>query len=78
MYFRKKMTYMTVIFLVLVLALAWGCQKKAEEIPLDMPEETSGEVPMPAVPSKIMVPEDIAAKWNGRKITLGIAYFFCK
>jgi len=52
------------LFLVLVLATASGCQKKAEEIPLDMPEELTEEVPMPAVPSKIMVPDEIAAKWK--------------
>ena len=59
---RRSMILM--VILVLALGVAIGCQKKAEEIPLDMPEETSGEVPMPAVPSKIMVPEDIAAKWK--------------
>jgi hypothetical protein len=52
------------IGLILVLGLAVGCQKKGEEIPLDMPEEMTEEVPMPAVPSKIMVPEDVAAKWK--------------
>jgi len=50
--------------LLLALGVAIGCQQKAEEVPLNMPEETSGEVPMPAVPSKIMVPEEIAAKWK--------------
>ena len=59
----RRSTVLMVI-LVLALAVAIGCQKKAEEIPLDMPEETSGEVPMPAVPSKIMVPEEVAAKWK--------------
>ena len=60
----------TVLLLILILALglATGCQKKGEEVPLEMPEEMTGgmteEVPMPAVPSKIMVPEDIAAKWK--------------
>jgi hypothetical protein len=64
MYLRTKMTHLIVLFLMLVLALALGCQKKAEEIPLDMPEETTGEIPMPVVPSKIMVPEDVAGKWK--------------
>ena len=57
----------TVLMVILVLALGvaiGGCQQKAEEIPLDMPEEMTEEVPMPAVPSKIMVPEEIAAKWK--------------
>jgi hypothetical protein len=47
MYLSVKKTHLTLLFLVLVLALAPGCQKKAEEIPLDMPEETTQEVPMP-------------------------------
>ena len=64
MYFSLKKTHLTLLFLVLVLALATGCQKKAEEIPLDMPEETTQEVPMPTVPTTIMVPEEIAAKWK--------------
>ena len=64
MFRRAKMTHITVLFLVLVLGLALGCQKKAEEIPLDMPEETTGEVPMPVVPSKVMVPEYVAGKWK--------------
>jgi hypothetical protein len=56
----------TILLLVLTLALgfAWGCQKKAEEIPLDMPEESTGAVPMPVVPSRIMVPEEVQAKWK--------------
>ena len=64
MYLRTKIAHLTVLFLVLVLALAWGCQKKAEEIPLDMPEEITGEIPMPAVPSQIVVPEEVVAKWK--------------
>ncbi len=64
MFFRTKLTHMTVLLLVLVLALAWGCQKKAEEIPLDMPEETMGDIPMPVVPSKIVIPEEVVAKWK--------------
>ena len=64
MYLRTKIAHLTVLLLVLVLALAWGCQKKAEEIPLDMPEEVTGEIPMPAVPSQIVVPEEIVAKWK--------------
>lgn len=64
MYLRTRMMHLTVLLLVLVLAVAWGCQKKAEEIPLDAPEETTGDIPMPTVPSKIMVPDDIAAKWK--------------
>jgi len=64
MYRSNKTMPLTVIFLTLVLAFAWGCQKKAEEIPLDMPEESAGEVTMPAVPSRIMVPEEVQAKWK--------------
>ena len=64
MFFRTKLNHMTVIFLVLILALALGCQKKAEEIPLDMPEEITEDIPMPAVPSRIMVPDEIVAKWK--------------
>ena len=59
-----KKSHILLLFLVLAVGLALGCQKKGEEIPLDMPEEMTEEVPMPAVPSKIMVPEEIAAKWK--------------
>ena len=59
---RKSAVLM--VILVLALGVAIGCQNKAEEIPLDMPEEVTEEIPMPAVPSKIMVPEEIAAKWK--------------
>lgn len=66
MHRRTKMTQPTVFFLVVVLAFAmtlvWGCQKKAQEIPLD--EEISEEMPMPTVPSTVMVPEEIAGKWK--------------
>ncbi len=64
MYLRTKMTHLTVLLLVLILALALGCQKKAEEVPLDMLEEITGDIPMPAVPSKIMVPDEVVAKWK--------------
>jgi hypothetical protein len=64
MFHNLKMHHILLLALVLALAFAIGCQKKAEEIPLDMPEEVTEEVPMPAVPSKIMVPEEIAAKWK--------------
>ena len=64
MHFRGKWTYLTVILMVVVLALAFGCQKKGEEISLDMPEEVTEDIPMPTVPSKIMVPDEIVAKWK--------------
>ena len=56
----------TILLLILILALglAMGCQKKGEEVPLEMPETMTEDVSMPALPSKIMVPEDIAAKWK--------------
>jgi len=66
MFHRTKMTHPTVLFLVLVLALSMtlvlGCQKKAQEISLD--EEVAEEMPMPTVPSTIMIPEEIAGKWK--------------
>jgi hypothetical protein len=60
--FRKSC--ILVFILLLVVATVTSCQKKAEEIPLDMPEESAGEVTMPAVPSRIMVPEEVQAKWK--------------
>jgi hypothetical protein len=64
MYHRAKVTHWIVLLLALVLVFAMGCQKKAEEIPLDTPQEMEESVPMPPVPSKIMVPEEIKAKWK--------------
>ena len=64
MFHNLRKSHVVLIFMVLVLATTMGCQQKAQEIPLDMPEEMTEEVPMPAVPSKIMVPEEIAAKWK--------------
>lgn len=66
MHQRAKMTHRTVLFLVLILTLAMilvlGCQKKAQEISLE--EEVLEEVPMPQVPTTVMVPEEIAGKWK--------------
>ena len=59
-----KRIHLLLLILVLFAALAFGCQKKGEEISLDKPEEMSDEVAMPALPSKIMVPEDIQNKWK--------------
>ena len=64
MFHRTSVVYALVLILVLALGLTLGCQKKGEEIPLDLQEEITEEVPMPAVPSKIMVPEEIAAAWK--------------
>ncbi len=64
MFHRTSAVYFLVLVLVLTLGLTLGCQKKGEEIPLDIQEEITEEVPMPTVPSTIMVPEEIAAKWK--------------
>jgi hypothetical protein len=65
MFQKKTMTRIAVFFMVLVLGAVWGCQKKGEEVPLEAPGSSmSEEVPMPAVPSKIMVPEEVTAKWK--------------
>ena len=61
---KARASHMLLLFLVLVVGLTLGCQKKAEEIPLDTPEEVGEAVPMPAVPSKIVVPEDVEGKWK--------------
>ena len=58
----SRFSRLTILVLALVLVFAWGCQKKAEEIPLQ--EEVTEEIPMPSVPSKIMVPEEVASKWK--------------
>jgi len=63
MFHKEKATRLTVIFMILALSFVWGCQKKGQEVPLDEPM-SSEEVPMPVVPSKIVVPEDIAARWK--------------
>ncbi len=63
--FRKmSAAYILVLVLILALGLLTGCQEKGKEIPLDLPEEITEEVPMPTVPSTIMVPDEIAAKWK--------------
>ena len=64
MFHNLRKSYILFLILVFALAIAVGCQQKGEEISLDMPEEMTEEVPMPAVPSKIVVPEEIAAKWK--------------
>jgi len=67
MFQRKNMARLAVIFTILVLGTVWGCQNKGEEVPLEAPgpmSSESEEVPMPAVPSKIMVPEDVVSKWK--------------
>jgi hypothetical protein len=64
MFHRTSAVCFLVLVLVLTLGLTLGCQKKGDEIPLDFDEEITEEVPMPTVPSTIMVPEEIAAKWK--------------
>ena len=64
MFQRASVVYSLVFVLVLALGLTLGCQKKGEEISLDVQEEITEEIPMPAVPSQIMVPEEIAAAWK--------------
>ena len=53
---------MVIIAVILAMTLVWGCQKKAQEISLD--EEITEEIPMPQVPSTVMIPEEIAGKWK--------------
>jgi hypothetical protein len=62
MFHRKKTMHLIVPILFLVLGLVWGCQKRGEEVPLEEP--AAEEVQMPALPTKIMVSEDIAAAWT--------------
>jgi hypothetical protein len=65
MMFRNlKISHTLLIVLAIAIVTAVGCQKKGEEVPLNMPEETTQQAPMPVVPSRIVVPEDVAAKWN--------------
>ena len=62
MYVKMRMITLIALALVLTVAVMPGCQKKGEEIILE--EEVMEEVPMPTVPSQVMVPEEIAAMWK--------------
>ena len=64
MFHRVKTFPILFIIMILALALALGCQKKGEEVPLGMPEEVEEAAPMPVVPTRIVVPEEVAAKWK--------------
>jgi len=59
---RTRNSTLVIILVILAMTLVWGCQKKAQEISLD--EEIVEEMPMPTVPSTVMVPEEIAGKWK--------------
>ena len=63
MFHRKRTAFVLAIMALLAIGLLMGCQKKAEEVPLEEPvaQEEPG---MPALPTKIMVPEDVAAAWK--------------
>jgi hypothetical protein len=63
MFRRKNTTLALAVMMLLAMGLVWGCQKKAEEVPLEEPmaQEGSG---MPALPTTIMVPEDVTAAWR--------------
>jgi hypothetical protein len=51
-----------IVAVILAMTMVWGCQKKAQEISLE--EEITEEIPMPQVPSTVMIPEEIAGKWK--------------
>jgi len=63
MFQSKRTAVVLTLMMFLAMGLLWGCQKKAEEVPLEEPEamESTG---MPALPKTIMVPDDIAAAWK--------------
>jgi len=60
---NKKYAGSLVLILVLFLTSAMGCQKKGEEVPLNEPA-VSEQAPMPPLPSRIEVPEEVAARWK--------------
>ena len=64
MYRRHKLTYLTILSLVLMLVFTWGCQKKGEEISLQEELPPADEIAMPQVPDKIMVSDEIASAWK--------------
>jgi hypothetical protein len=64
MFHRKRTTLVLTIITLLALGLAWGCGSKGEEVPLEEPKVEQEEAEMPALPTKIMVPEDIIAAWK--------------
>ena len=47
------------LMMILAMGFVWGCQQKAQEVPLEEPKADEN-VGMPALPTTIMVPEDIA------------------
>ena len=60
---KKMYTGPLVLTLILVLTSAMGCQKKGEEVPLNEPA-VAEQAPMPPLPSRIEVPEEVAARWK--------------
>jgi hypothetical protein len=65
MFQGKKTSLTAALFLALALGTASGCQNKGQEVPLTEPEPMASEqMTMPAVPSKIVVPENVAGKWK--------------
>ncbi|UCF30963.1 MAG: DUF2155 domain-containing protein [bacterium] len=62
MYLKNRIFFLVAVMAALSMVVLSGCQKKAQEIPLE--EEIMEEVPMPQVPSTVMIPEEIAGKWK--------------
>ena len=63
MFHSKRTVFVLTIMSLLVMGLLWGCQQKAQEVPLEEPvaQEEPG---MPELPTKIMVPDEVATAWK--------------
>jgi hypothetical protein len=61
--YQKKFHWVAVLAVVSLIA-AYGCQRQeVQEIPFD--QQTVENVPMPQVPTTVMIPDEIAGKWKG-------------
>ena len=63
MYRKNRAFVLVVVLTALSVIVLWGCpQNKGREIPLE--EEILEDVPMPQVPSTVMVPAEVSSKWK--------------
>jgi hypothetical protein len=59
---KRTMLFLTLTSLLAV-TLVWGCKQKAEMVPLVKPEAEESTA-MPALPTKIMVPDEVKTAWK--------------
>ncbi len=61
--YKKKFHWVAVLAVISMIA-AYGCQRQeVQEIPLE--QQQVQNVPMPQIPSTVMIPDEIAGKWKG-------------